>query len=346
MDILLKKENNKEEKKSEIKNTNKEINQEKSCLNNNININNLTRLKTYTNYKINKNIFNNQIDVNNKDIITTSRQTNNNKIKFNQNENKNKNLFLLKYEDYKARIKRINKCMNLTSRENKSKINFNNSCENRGKSNLNKEFISVEKMFKKYNSKEWDQIYIKRFKSYQENINKKREDIRKIKEKEKKQKEDEIINYSNKKRKLTSNEYNNYRPLFIRSKYNNKNQEQKPNNKIIKKKNLFNKCNKRDNIYNNNIYNNRYIDEDLQNIKNNNIIYYKGNIYDLEEERKTLISMSKRINVSKSIEFRNNNFLNEYDKNHIKYNNTNYYNEITETDKLIYEFVIRHLEEN
>ena len=40
-------------------------------------------------------------------------------------------------------------------------------------------------MFKKYNSKEWNQIYLKRFKSYQDNINKKIKLMMKMKKKKK-----------------------------------------------------------------------------------------------------------------------------------------------------------------
>ena len=152
MNSLLKEKNNIERENSEIINSEKEIN-----LHNNINNNkaNNIRLKTYKNYKVNKNIFNNKINVDNKKIEDN---------KINKNEKKHKNLILLKYEDYKEKIKNICRSLNLTSRENKRNINLNNINNKGFKSKLNKEFISVEKMFKRYNTKEWDKIYTKRFK--------------------------------------------------------------------------------------------------------------------------------------------------------------------------------------
>ena len=332
MNSLLKEKNNIERENSEIINAEKEI-----SLHNNINNNkaNNIRLKTYKNYKINKNIFNNKINVGNKKIEDN---------KINKNEKKHKNLILLKYEDYKEKIKNISRSLNLTSRENKRNINLNNINNKGFKSKLNKEFISVEKMFKRYNTKEWDKIYTKRFKSYEENINKKREEKRKLKEKEKKQKEDEIINYSNKKRAKSSKKqlYNNinYRTLFIRNNCKSPNQEQKYKN-TPKKMCIFHNNN-------NNIKeikkNKRYMEEDFKNIINNNIIYFKGNIYDLEEERRNLILMSKRINISKSTDYNETNFLDKNNKYSLKYNKSNERDIISEADNLIFEFIIRHLE--
>ena len=62
----------------------------------------------------------------------------------------------------------------------------------------------------------------------------------------------------------------------------------------------------------------------------------------MEEERKTLLSMSKRKNLSKITDDNNKNLIKE--KYDLKYNNSNKQNIISETDKLIYEFIKRHLE--
>jgi len=345
MESSIKNTNNIDSKNTNIKNEERNIN----SIDNKSNENNIVNdkiLKTYTNYKKDKNIFNNTNGIkNNNDMkekvkyITLIPKQINKKIeeknKTKINKDKNNNFFLLKYEDYKAKMKQFSKSVNLTSREKDKNFNFNKNHQ-RKKNSLNKEFISVEKTFKKYNSKEWNAIYMKRFKSYQENVDKKREEIRKQKEKEKKQKEDEIINFSNKKRPKSSSKLL-YNKFIIKSKYNNINTISKhKNNLIYQNFQLY----KNDNIEK--LFNNRYIDKDMEKIKNNNIISYKGNIYDLEEERKTLLSMSKRKNLSKSTNDNNKNLIKE--KYDLKYNNSNNQNIISETDKLIYEFIKRHLE--
>ena len=62
------------------------------------------------------------------------------------------------------------------------------------KEQLNDDLISSSNIYKKYNNKEWDEIYKKRFKAYQDNVNKRKEDYKKICEEERKKKEEEIIN--------------------------------------------------------------------------------------------------------------------------------------------------------
>ena len=327
------KENNNLENKSNIK----EKKPQKNTTKNNKIDNKL--LKSYEMYLKEISIFNKKTSDNinkkiDKNILNKQKQKiekviNNNKIQ--DLKEKKEKLILLKYEDYKAKLRQFNKSLNLTNREksNENKninknINKSNSINNTRKNGLNKDFISVEKMFKKYNRKEWGEIYIKRFKSYQEHINKKREEIRKIKEKEKKKKEEEIISLSNKKRPNSSKKYRN-----IKSRYNDINQIRNSNYKIIEERFKIYK-----NAFNENLFNKRYFNEDKENIKNDNIIYFKGKIYDLDEERKTLISMSQMRHSSKSTE--NKNILNSQ--------NPNKKNNISDSEKLIYEFFKNHLE--
>ncbi len=348
MESSIKNTNNIDTKNIEIKKEEKNINDiENNSKENNI-VNNKI-LKTYTNYKKDKNIFDYKNNINNnneiksnvkyislipKQINKITDEKNNTKIK----KDKKNNFFLLKYEDYKAKMKQFSKSINLTSREKgkNKKLDFDINNHQRKKNSLNKDFISVEKIFKKYNSKEWNTIYIKRFKSYQENFDKKREEMRKLKEKEKKQKEDEIISLSNKKRPKSSTKLL-YNKFIIKSRYNNINQISKYNSKFREQRFQMHNTNNKEKLFNN-----RYIDKDMEKIKNNNIISYKGNIYDLEEERKTLLSMSKRKNLSKITDDNNKNLIKE--KYDLKYNNSNKQNIISETDKLIYEFIKRHLE--
>ena len=180
------KENNNLENKSNIK----EKKPQKNTTKNNKIDNKL--LKSYEMYLKEISIFNKKTSDNinkkiDKNILNKQKQKiekvidNNNKIQ--DLKEKKEKLILLKYEDYKAKLRQFNKSLNLTNREksNENKnINKSNSINNSRKNGLNKDFISLEKMFKKYNRKEWGEIYIKRFKSYQEHINKKREEIRKI----------------------------------------------------------------------------------------------------------------------------------------------------------------------
>ena len=350
--------NNNKENKSEIKKEEKDTNLNKNISNNIEENNNIfendKKYSTENNfYNNNINVYNDEMIDNVRDMLIMSKQINNNisKIKhenirynINKNRDNHKNPILLRYEDYKAKIKKFNMNNSLTNGEKNKKLNFYNinSTTNKTTTNkLNKEFISVEKMFKKYNSKEWNEIYIKRFKSYQDNINKKKEEMRKTKELANKMKEDEIINYSNKKKSKSYKKYlnnKNYKRLFMKEKNNKK--ESLPNyfRKILERRFQLDKENEKENIYNK-----RYIDKDLENIKKNNIICYKGNIFNLEEERKNLIAMSKRKNLFRSASFKNINQLNKKEKQDLIKNSKK--NSASETDKLIYEFIIRHLEQ-
>ena len=352
--------NNIKDKKTQIKKEEKETNLNNNIINNIEENNNISKIDKK--YSTENNIYNNNINVNNdemidniRDMLIMSKQINNNiskikheNIRYNiiKNRDNHKNPILLRYEDYKAKIKKFKMSNNLTSREKNKKLNYNsiNNTTNKTTTNkLNKEFISVEKMFKKYNSKEWNEIYIKRFKSYQDNINKKKEEMRKTKELANKMKEDEIINYSNKKKSKSYKKYLNnrkYKPLFMKEKSNKK--ESLPNyfRKILERRFEIEKNNEKENIYNK-----RYIDKDLENIKNNNIICYKGNIFNLEEERKILIAMSKRKNLFRSASFKNINQLDKNEKQDLKLNKNSKNDIVSETDKLIYEFIIRHLEQ-
>lgn len=103
-------------------------------------------------------------------------------------------------ENEKKRIQIFNQLVEDADKRIKQRQKLNNS-----KNKLNKDFISAEKVSKKYSDKEWNKIYQRRFKSYQDNINKKKEESRKFYEDKKKQEEDEIIN--SKPNKKASNQH-------------------------------------------------------------------------------------------------------------------------------------------
>lgn len=103
-------------------------------------------------------------------------------------------------ENEKKRIMIFNRLVEDADKRIKQRQKMNNS-----KNKLNKDFISAEKISKKYSDKEWNIIYQKRFKSYQDNINKKKEENRKFYEDKKKHEEDEIIN--SKPHKKASNKH-------------------------------------------------------------------------------------------------------------------------------------------
>jgi hypothetical protein len=402
--------------KDDIKNQEKDYSDKKDE-NNEINITEkYSKNSSENNYTNNKNINNNieennrynNINVNNKDeeeenirseIIMSKQIINNissikNKITNEINKNKKpKNLFLLKYEDYKTKIKKFN-----TAHKLNIKTNFTNNSNKLGKKNninsyslnfirrnndnnmLNKEFISLEKMFKKYDKKEWNTIYEKRFKSYKEKIEKKREEIKHLNEKEKKRKEDEIINYYSNKKKLSKKKikdiskrlYNEAKRKIIKledKKINNiyitKKTEESLNNisRLSHQRSNMNNINyfkkpkkmtnsefndrrfeKRFEINNKNninqllLYNKNYVDKDLEKIKNHDIIGINNNVYDLEEERESLLALSKRKNLSKNTSFED---IYSDKKNKLNENKIN----ISDTDKLIYEFIIRNIKD-
>ena len=94
----------------------------------------------------------------------------------------------VKIEEEK-RIKTFNHLIEDANRRLKAQINMDEL-----KNQLNEDLISSSNFYKKYNDDEWNEIYKKRFKAYQENINKKKEENKKFYEEEKKKKEQEIIN--------------------------------------------------------------------------------------------------------------------------------------------------------
>ena len=91
--------------------------------------------------------------------------------------------------DEEQKIKTFNRLIEDANRRLKAQINMSD-LENQ----LNDDFISSTNFYKKYNDEQWNEIYNKRFKAYQENKNKRREQNQKLYEEEKKKKEEEIIN--------------------------------------------------------------------------------------------------------------------------------------------------------
>jgi hypothetical protein len=91
--------------------------------------------------------------------------------------------------DEEKKIETFNRLIEDANRRLKAQMNMEDL-----KEQLNDDLISSSNMYKKYNHKEWNEIYNKRFKAYQDNVNKRKEDYKKICEEEKKKKEEEIIN--------------------------------------------------------------------------------------------------------------------------------------------------------
>ena len=91
--------------------------------------------------------------------------------------------------DEEKKIKTFNRLIEDANRRLKAKINMNDL-----QSQLNDDFLSSTNFYKKYNDNEWDEIYKKRFKAYQESINKKKEENKKSSEEEKRKKEQIEIN--------------------------------------------------------------------------------------------------------------------------------------------------------
>jgi len=91
--------------------------------------------------------------------------------------------------DEETKIKTFNRLIEDANRRLKAQINMNDL-----QNQLNEDLVSSSNFYKKYNDSEWNEIYIKRFKAYQESINKKKEEIKKFYEEEKEKKEEEIIN--------------------------------------------------------------------------------------------------------------------------------------------------------
>lgn len=368
----------------------------------------------------------------NKDNNGNIRKNTNKSYYSNTNYNTKKekgNMFFLNYENFK-KAKKINNLKNGYSNyhnPNKEKkfLIFdrlsqavNKKTKGRQNNKLNKDFISVEKINKRYNNSEWNEIYNKRFKSYKDNIDKRREENRKFYEDEKKRKEDEIIKlYQSKKasnnhimeasqrmydeakkrkikieekklnnindteesiykyvKKIKSEPYifnedddednifyyknNSYNKLLFNN-YNEYNINNKKKNRSIKK-NFDLRKNKRmatsefnnkrfDKKYRNNKYNN-YFKNFRDEKHNSNIIYVDGNRYNLDEERKLLIEMARQKNLHQS-SCNNINLIKDNscyclkDNKNKQYNSTRNKSSISESDKLIYQFFMRQLEE-
>ena len=121
-------------------------------------------------------------------------------MKKDKKEGKRNSFFLRSESNKEKKINNFLKFSNKSDKKPKTKV-FDRLFEdgirnNKSKQNskLSKDYFSTVKINKKYNNSEWNEIYKKRFKSYQDNIYKKREEIKKFKENEIKRKEDEIIN--------------------------------------------------------------------------------------------------------------------------------------------------------
>ena len=91
--------------------------------------------------------------------------------------------------DEEKKIETFNRLIEDANRRLKAQMNMEDL-----KEQLNDDLISSSNIYKKYNHKEWNEIYNKRFKAYQDNVNKRKEDYKKICEEERKKKEEEIIN--------------------------------------------------------------------------------------------------------------------------------------------------------
>ena len=132
--------NNIKDNKSVIKKEDEEINFNEIISNNIEASNNI--FKTEKNYNTENNINNNKIDVNSnnnemidniRDMLIMSKQINNNiskikheNVRYNIMENRTnqKNHILLKYEDYKAKLKKFNMNNSLKNKKKNKKLNF------------------------------------------------------------------------------------------------------------------------------------------------------------------------------------------------------------------------------
>jgi hypothetical protein len=203
---------------------------------------------------------------------------------------------------------------------------------NNSKNKLNKDFISAEKLSKKYSDKEWNKIYQRRFKSYQDNINKKKEESRKFYEDKKKQEEDEIINSKPNKKASNKHILEVSKRMYDEAKKRKIKMEEKKMNKkdlndtddsvskyvkIISSEpyNFEDNINfsEKDNFDSNDIILNQFLLEDNKSIKEYNNIKKKNNIV----KKKPLSSTkNKRMAVS---EFNNIRFdKNNKNKNKLK----------------------------
>ena len=171
----------------------------------------IDKIKSNKNYinGLNGNVLNTKSDTKNNSVIkikNNEKKKNSTIVHYYNNtskmrKDKKDNSIFMKSENKKDR-KRNNFLIYTDKSEKKGKIKvFDRLFEDRknkfrqnSENKLNKDFISSEKINKRYNNLEWNQIYQKRFKSYQDNIYKKREEMKQQNENEIKRKEDEIIN--------------------------------------------------------------------------------------------------------------------------------------------------------
>ena len=179
------------------------------------------------------------------------------------------------------------KVFNRITDNNKRNYSFRDN-----KSKLNKEFISVDKLNKKYNNSEWNEIYNKRFKSYQEKINEKREESRKKIEENKKKKEDEIINLCPKRKASMDHIMETSQKMHDEAK--------KRKIKIEEKKMNSKNVNDMDDSENNFIFNKPYIFESEKNFnsrynKYNLFLNKKGNNYNNIKVKNRTIKNKKDI---------------------------------------------------
>ena len=223
---------------------------------------------------------------------------------------------------------------------------------------LSEDFISKEK--KKYNDEEWKEIYKKRFKSYEENINKKKEEMVKNEEIKKLKKENDDINLFKSKKKpkklieeAAQRMYDEAKRRKIKmnekinriNQYNNEIEDATKYTKKIKSESysfLDDEDDNNENNNNNNIknlknglsYNDFYVDK-----KNNKIRKKKGmSVSEFNNKRfdkrpqtgKSYNNKSNSVNNNSNNNKMNQIYFNEYMKK-----NEIYYNLEEERDKLL-----------
>ena len=287
------------------------------------------------------------------------------------------------------KIKTFNHLIEDANRRLKAQINMNDL-----ESQLNDDFLSTNKFNKKYNDNEWNEIYKKRFKAYQESLNKKKEENKKVQDEIKRQKEKEIISLcpikkapinhileasqkmydEARKRKIKKNDNLEASVRISNIAIKNNKNENGEKSKEKNDKNLKNKSNSKDKII---LKNKKFIpfkvniknkvnyftpNKYLVNGKSNNKINksldknqtkdLNNHYFDLEEERKILMQMATRktipqfncvnkIKFSEKKKIRNeksklNNSIN-------KKNNSFTKDKISESDKMIEEFLMRNI---
>ena len=213
------------------------------------------------------------------------------------------------------KIKTFNHLIEDANRRLKAQINMNEL-----QNQLNDDLTSSSNFYKKYNDNEWNEIYLKRFKAYQENINKKKEENRKYYEEERKKKEEEIINLCPKKKapikhilEASQKMYDEAkkRRIKIKEKKENSNNISKVSNKINKKVNNTenNDKNKEGIDYSNNILNKFLMNniDNNDNSRNNNKHLIKNksvtnNKINIKQNKKKIIPINNKIKNLKSLD--------------------------------------------